>query len=117
MHVGRAVERASAGAMAASAGKLAAALHQWTRRVASALVYAALEWVLIALLLNQRPARLRHCHVRGQLWASSSVGKGASLGMGKGALSGRTLCPKQDRHGRCVRRRCGSCVRTDTSGR
>lgn len=37
--------------MAASAGKLAAALHRRTRRVTSALAYAALEWVLIALLL------------------------------------------------------------------
>lgn len=35
----------------ASAGKLAAALHRRTRRVASALACAALEWVLIALLL------------------------------------------------------------------
>ncbi|CAL4913644.1 unnamed protein product [Urochloa decumbens] len=37
--------------MAASAGKLAAALHRRTHRVTSALAYAALEWVLIALLL------------------------------------------------------------------
>jgi hypothetical protein len=100
--------------MAASAGKLAAALHRWMRRVASALVYAALEWVLIALLLNQQPARLRHRHIRGLLRASSSVCKGASLGTGKGALSGRPLRPEQDRHGRCIRRRHGSCVRTDT---
>uniref|UniRef100_A0A804R6F7 GTD-binding domain-containing protein n=1 Tax=Zea mays TaxID=4577 RepID=A0A804R6F7_MAIZE len=35
----------------ASAGKLAAALHRRTRRVTSALACAALEWVLIALLL------------------------------------------------------------------
>ncbi|CAN6289972.1 unnamed protein product [Urochloa humidicola] len=44
----------SAAAMAASAataGKLAAALHRRTHRVTSALAYAALEWVLIALLL------------------------------------------------------------------
>ncbi|CAL4930226.1 unnamed protein product [Urochloa decumbens] len=40
-----------AAAMAASAGKLAAALHRRTHRVTSALAYAALEWVLIALLL------------------------------------------------------------------
>lgn len=39
--------------MAASvvAGRLAAALHRRTHRVTSALAYAALEWVLIALLL------------------------------------------------------------------
>ncbi|XP_066395894.1 myosin-binding protein 3-like isoform X1 [Miscanthus floridulus] len=37
--------------MAASAGKLAATLHRRTRRVTSALAYAALEWVLITLLL------------------------------------------------------------------
>jgi len=37
--------------MAASAGKLAAVLHRRTRRVTSALAYAALEWVLITLLL------------------------------------------------------------------
>jgi hypothetical protein len=39
--------------MAASlvAGKLAAALHRRTHRVTSALAYAALEWVLIVLLL------------------------------------------------------------------
>jgi hypothetical protein len=39
--------------MAASvvAGKLATALHRRTHRVTSALAYAALEWVLIALLL------------------------------------------------------------------
>ena len=43
----------------------------------------ALEWVLVALRLNQRPARLRYRHVRGLLWASSSAGKGA--------LSGQTL--------------------------
>ncbi|CAN6301488.1 unnamed protein product [Urochloa humidicola] len=35
----------------ASAGKLAAALHRRTHRVTSALAHAALEWVLIALLL------------------------------------------------------------------
>ncbi|CAL4938618.1 unnamed protein product [Urochloa decumbens] len=47
-------EDTSASAMAAaaaSAGKLAAALHRRTHRVTSALAYAALEWVLIALLL------------------------------------------------------------------
>ncbi|XP_062210651.1 myosin-binding protein 2-like isoform X2 [Phragmites australis] len=38
-------------AMAAAAGKLAAALHRRTHRVTSALAYAVLEWVLIALLL------------------------------------------------------------------
>uniref|UniRef100_A0A453IGG3 Uncharacterized protein n=1 Tax=Aegilops tauschii subsp. strangulata TaxID=200361 RepID=A0A453IGG3_AEGTS len=40
------------GAMAtSSAGRYAAALHRRTHRVTSALAYAALEWVLIALLL------------------------------------------------------------------
>ena len=34
-------ERASVGAMAASAGKLAAVLHRRTRKVTSALAYAA----------------------------------------------------------------------------
>ncbi|OEL29617.1 Myosin-binding protein 2 [Dichanthelium oligosanthes] len=38
-------------AASASAGKLAAALHWRTHRVTSALAHAALEWVLIALLL------------------------------------------------------------------
>ncbi|KAM3314379.1 hypothetical protein ACQJBY_033300 [Aegilops geniculata] len=36
---------------ASSAGRYAAALHRRTHRVTSALAYAALEWVLIALLL------------------------------------------------------------------
>ncbi|KAL6907570.1 hypothetical protein ACP4OV_002609 [Aristida adscensionis] len=36
---------------ATAAGKVAAALHRRTHRVTSALAYAALEWVLIALLL------------------------------------------------------------------
>jgi hypothetical protein len=50
-------EDTAASAMAASAsasaaaGKLAAALHRRTHRVTSALAHAALEWVLIALLL------------------------------------------------------------------
>ncbi|TVU47663.1 hypothetical protein EJB05_07269, partial [Eragrostis curvula] len=38
-------------ASASAAGKLAAALHRRTHRVTSALAHAALEWVLIALLL------------------------------------------------------------------
>ncbi|RLN39030.1 myosin-binding protein 2 isoform X3 [Panicum miliaceum] len=38
-------------AAAASAGRLAAVLHRRTHRVTSALAHAALEWVLIALLL------------------------------------------------------------------
>lgn len=37
--------------MAAAAGRLAAALHRRTHQLTSALAYAALEWVLIALLL------------------------------------------------------------------
>ncbi|KAG2553202.1 hypothetical protein PVAP13_9KG515900 [Panicum virgatum] len=47
-----AVEDAAAAMSAsASAGRLAAALHRRTQRVTSALARAALEWVLIALLL------------------------------------------------------------------
>ena len=40
--------------MAVAVGKLTAALYRRTHRVTSAMSYAALEWVLIALLLNQR---------------------------------------------------------------
>ncbi|TKV96978.1 hypothetical protein SEVIR_9G465900v4 [Setaria viridis] len=40
-----------AASASAAAGKLAAALHRRTHRVTSALAHAALEWVLIALLL------------------------------------------------------------------
>ncbi|KAL6645816.1 hypothetical protein ACP70R_017424 [Stipagrostis hirtigluma subsp. patula] len=41
----------AATATSAAAGRLAAALHRRTHRVTSALAHAALEWVLIALLL------------------------------------------------------------------
>jgi hypothetical protein len=45
-------ERASTGAIVATAGNLEAALHRRTHGVTYALLYAALEWVLVVLLLN-----------------------------------------------------------------
>nr|CAB3496438.1 unnamed protein product [Digitaria exilis] len=42
---------AASASASSPAGKLAAALHRRTHRVTSALAYAAMEWVLIALLL------------------------------------------------------------------
>jgi predicted DNA repair protein MutK len=108
-------ERASMGVMLASTGKLVAALPRRTCRIMSVLSYAALEWVIIALLLNQWPARLRHRQVRGLLRAqltrarelcqararrvsearictgvSTTSGAVAVLGASAGATSGRT---------------------------
>jgi hypothetical protein len=93
-------ERASAGAMAASA-KLAVALHRRTCRVMFAHVCDPRVGPhrAAALRLNQRPARLPHHHVRGLLRASS--------GASKGAPSGQTPRSEQDGHGHgCWRWRC-----------
>jgi len=75
-------------------------LLSWPQRATSALSYVALEWVLIARLLNQWLARLRNRQARGLHRAQSGTSEGAysraraqvdaasEARMGAGAASG-----------------------------
>jgi hypothetical protein len=108
-------EKASTRAMAASAGKLAIALHRRKCRVTSALAYAAPGVSPHHATPNQWPACLCHCQVHGLLRAQHSAGQGSASGVGAGALSRQTPCPERD--GAWARELCPNGCRVLTSRR